>query len=50
MVEPYQKDILLKHVFFLLWNVNCSLVITFCMEYCYEIFLSQNNYNNSYYE
>ena len=26
----------------LFWNVSFSLMITFCMEYCSEVFLSQN--------
>ena len=42
-----KKHVLLKYVLSLFGNVVCSLVITFCMEYC---FLSKSYYSyiNSY--
>ena len=33
-----------NHILYLFWNVVCSLVKTFCMKYCLDIFF---NYNNS---
>ena len=40
--NPLKEHVWLKHILLLFWNVSFSLMITFCMEYCSEVFLSQN--------